>query len=190
MIPRTIVAAIDKTLRSHGFRATKAIWSRKAESFLDVVSLQMDKSLDSFAVNLGVLYPHAYTQCWGKMPPVVVDDIHCTARWRLRDGEPAVEWWNLDDGHAPMTVARALEEKSVPMMESLHSLGPLEGFLAGIQATRGSHPPESVYHAIVLADLGRMQEAKSVLAALSAKTSEPWRVRIAEVERRLETRRE
>jgi hypothetical protein len=76
------------------------------------------------------------------------------------------------------------------MMESLHLLGPLERFLAGIQVTNGSYPPESVYHAIVLADLGRMQVAKSMLAALSASTSEPWRAKITEVERRLEARPE
>jgi hypothetical protein len=188
MIPRSIVIAIDKTLRPHGFNAKKAIWNRKGASFTDVVSLQMDSSLEEFAVNVGVLYPRAYTECFGKTLPEVVNDIHCTVRWRLREGASAVEWWNLDDGHAPMTVARALEEQSLPTMDGLHALDSMERFLAAMQATRGSHLPEEVYRAIILADLGRLPEARSVLVALSAKTSDPWRVRIDEVERRLEAR--
>jgi hypothetical protein len=188
MIPQSIVTTIDTILRSHGFNAMKATWNRKAESFVDVVSLQMDNNSSEFAVNVGVLYPHAFTECFGKKPPAVADDIHCTARWRLREGEPAVEWWKIDDAHAPMVVARALEKKSVPMMDGLHSLGALERFLAEMQVTRGRSLPEEAYRAIVLADLGRMQEARPVLAALSSKTSGPWRVRIAEVEARLEAR--
>ena len=185
MIPRSIVATIDKRLRLLGFHAKKAIWNRRAGVFVDVVSLQMDRSLDSFAVNLGILYPHAYTQCFDKKPPAVVDDIHCTARWRLRDGAPVVEWWKLDDGNASTSVVRVLEEQTVSTMDGLHSLDSLERFLAGVAATRGGSPPEEVYRAIILADLGRMSEARSTLATLSAKASGPWRDRIAEVELRL-----
>jgi Domain of unknown function (DUF4304) len=163
MIPQSVVTSIDKTLRTHGFHVKKAIWNRKSRAFVDVVSLQMDNSLDEFAVNVGVLYPAAFIQCFGKKPPVMVDDIHCTAGWRLRAGEPTVEWWTLDDAQAPTVIARAIEEQSLPSIESLHSLDALERYLGENQRTRGSYAPESIYLATLLADLGRIQEAKSVL---------------------------
>lgn len=188
MISHSVVAAIDDRLRPHGFHVRKAIWNRKRDSFVDVVSLQMDISLSEFAVNVGVLYPHAYTLCFGKTIPAVVSDIHCTARWRLRESAPAVEWWSVGDLRALTGVARLLEEHTLPIMDGLHSLEMIERFLADHRAVGGSHPPEEVYRAIVLADLGRMPQARSVLAELSAKALDPWRARIAEVEHRLAAR--
>ena len=172
----TISRRLDALLVPLGFIRKRSTWNRRAGTFVDVI--EVSKGSEEMTVVAGVVYPDAYTACWGEELPAVFEQPLCTVGasiGELIDGQHL--YWRSADAGCFGDVARFTSVYVLPFLERMHSLGTMDEFLT---ATKG-YPPPVIYRAVIKLKLGDKAAACALLSNLHAKTSEAWKPRIAEI---------
>jgi hypothetical protein len=154
--------ALQARLRPAGFRRRRNTWNRRSGALVDVVNLQISKSLTRAWVNLGVADPDIYEDCWGRsIRGRFVLEYDCTVRERLGilvDGHD--RFWVLDDPAGTGDMLAVLESHGLPFLDRMHSNEAIE---AHLEAIRGTYPPNKMALAVVRWRLGRRSEACKML---------------------------
>jgi hypothetical protein len=186
MTTKSIVTRLDELLRPLGFTRHKALWNRKASSFVDVIDVQTSKAGDTITINAGVLQPEVHIKCWGTEPPAVIEVPSCTVRVRvgqLLDNKDL--WWRLNDDGFVDDVTNKITAHVLPFLERMHSFDSMEEFLTRAQVTRQKYPLPIIYLALLKNQQGDRTAACELLSELRRKTVGAWQSRISEVARRL-----
>jgi hypothetical protein len=168
-------------LKPAGFKRRRNAWRRDADGWVDIVNLQLSKSLDSLWVNLGVIEPDAYRYSWGKPLGSTFDEASCTVRIRLGELIDGLDHsWPAGDSDSAETIATLLRSLGLAWLERMHSLAAIERELQrefAAQKERG-YPPVAIALAAVQSKNGQVGAA---CATLSARLRFPlglWRDRI------------
>jgi hypothetical protein len=166
---KEITDALHPLLKSVGFKRVRSTWNRAADPFIDVVNVQIAKSLVGVWVNLGVADPRAYELIWRAPPPRQFSEADAIARARL--GELITgrdRWWELSDPGAGDEIANALESHGLPFFDGMHTYGAVERWLAN---EPGRYPPIKLGLAFAQHRQGKQQEACATLAMLGSPSS-------------------
>lgn len=119
--------AIHEVLKPAGFMRRRNAWRRDADGLVDIVNLQLSKSLDSVWVNLGVIEPDAYRYSWGRQLEATFDEASCTVRERLGVLIDGLDHsWPAGDPVSAETIAGQLRSVGLPWLEGMHSLGAIQ----------------------------------------------------------------
>jgi hypothetical protein len=160
---------IDAVLEPCGFERKKMTWSRRGGSTIDVVELQVNKTLDAMTINAGVLDPEVYALVWNKPVQPPFEQPACTVAVRigaLLDGLDT--WWPSNGAAAAAEVAEATRAVVVPFLERMRSREAMEQWLIDTRVLK-KHYPLPIMHLALLKHLtGRTQEACEILDALIA----------------------
>jgi len=178
----SVLRRLDAVLQPHGFHRHKQTWNRRADSLVDVVDLQVDKSRTMMTVNVGVLSPEVHRKAWLSELPGVVDEAYCTVRSRLgylvanRD-----MWWPIDAERSADEIADILRSQALRFLERLHSAGALERHLEGERAADSRYPPPAIYLALLKHQRGDQVGCQMLLQEVRARTGPTWRERVDQV---------
>ncbi|MEY2493792.1 MAG: hypothetical protein QOJ45_284 [Verrucomicrobiota bacterium] len=180
---KQFTSAIDSVLKSAGFRRSRSVWNRAVGEFVDVIDLQCSKSNDLVTMNLGVVYPKAYTACWGEPLPSYVVEPRATVRIRIGHllgvGD---QWWPRETMATNEAILTALTEHALPFFDRMHSLEAIERLLTDQSRSSSGYPPPSIYLAAIKHSLGDASGACELLTSLREATSGPWGTKIAHAE--------
>ena len=174
-----LVFRLDEMLSPRDFRRHKHTWNRQAEALVDVIDLEVSKSVDAAYVNVGVLDPEIYARCWLTEPPKFALEPNCTVRSRLGllMGDHDVSW-PLGEEAAGDEIAAAIQEFALPFLERIHASGALKRHLEASRAMTQRYPPPIIYCALLKHRRGEKAEAEQMLRGLRARTDGPWAARI------------
>jgi len=178
----SILRQLDETLRPHGFHRHKHTWNRKVAGLIDVVDIQVERSGGQVCVNVGVLDPDVYAQCWLERLSKVAYEPNCTVRsriGRLMDGRE--HWWPLEAPETAAEMAHAVTSYTLPFLERMHLPGALEEHLERSGAAQSRYPPPAIYLALLKHRRGDRDGCHSLLQDLCARTNPTWRERVEEV---------
>jgi hypothetical protein len=143
-------------------------WRRDADGFVDIVNLQLSKSLDSLWVNLGVIEPDAYRHSWGEPVGSTFDEAGCTVRSRLGVLIDGLDHsWPARDSASAETIAVLLRSVGLAWLEGMHSLAAIQLELErefAAQRERG-YPPVAIALAVVQSKNGQVGAACATLNA-------------------------
>jgi len=161
-------AALELVLKPAGFKRTRHTWVRRVDGFIDVVNVQLSKSLERLWVNLGVADPDAYERSWGKPMGRLVDEASCTVRARLGlllDNHD--HSWEVASGEGAADMADTLRAYGLPWLDRKHSLAAMEETLARefLASHQRGYPPVAIALAVVQWKQGRRQAACETLDA-------------------------
>ncbi len=181
---RALVKQLDELLLPLGFRRTKRVWNRASGLYVDVVELQVSKSRDSMTVNLGVLDPEIYRQCWNEDAPRNVQAPHCTVRARLGeliDGKDT--WWSIGCPE----IIHAITAYGLPFLDRMHEHSAMEEHLQATEVAGRRYPdPASViYLALLMNKRGDRAGACALIRQQLEKGRGAWQARFREIAERL-----
>lgn len=188
----TIQRALRPSLMEKGFRVRGRTFNRATEDGLtQVVNLQMGTSgppgttyipglrenlYGLFTINLGVYVPEVAKFHGGGEAESWVQDYHCCVRARLGDacGEEKDIWWHaraqedvIDDLH------RRLASSGIPFLERFSSRDKILAEWNGRGENVGTSNPPRIVLAIILAERGRQDDARKLLALQVLETKNP-----------------
>lgn len=179
------ISRIDIVLEQYQFRRIGASWDRVFGDFIDVIDLQVSKSLDMFTINMGVAEKSILDICWGLSNYVVVDEPSCTVRARLgslmfgRDS-----WWSLSDASSIEEVLHGIENVGISFLETNHSINQMIKSLE--DGSPGSHyPPEAIYLALLYDRKGDRDLARDMLRNLQTRITGEWHQKVSKILDRL-----
>lgn len=181
---KVVLKNLDELLLPLSFRRQKETWNRRSEPFVDVIDVQVSKAGDTITVNVGVLDPEIYSQCWGADPPGFVQEPQCTVRARLGqliNGRDV--WWSVGSPE----ISRAVAQYGVPFLERMHAPGAMEEFLGSSTGIKAKHPYPLpvIYLALLMNKGGDRPGACRLLGELEERALGAWRTRVREVAWRL-----
>lgn len=174
----TIAQRLDTLLVPLGFVRERSTWNRRTGAFIDVIEVSRSSISKTMTVNAGVVYPDAYTACWGEELPAIFEEPLCTVRaniGQLIDGEQL--WWRSADVGCFGDVAWFTSVHVLPFLERMHSLEAIDAVLT---ETRG-YPPPVIYRAVIKRQLGDKSAACALLSKLHSKSAGAWGPHIAEI---------
>jgi len=183
---RLVLSACQAVLQSHGFARKGSTWNRGSDPFVDVVNVQVAKSGDAVALNVGVFYPPAYVMCWGTEAPRFPKEENCIVRTRLHRAPDGGDWWQLAAGDAPQQVAAALAADAIAFLDRMHDLSNVERFLE--QETHGKRwptPTSLLYLAILQVERNDKKSGCATLERAVETMPGEWPTRFREVSSRL-----
>jgi Domain of unknown function (DUF4304) len=185
-------AKLRPTLKQCGFRARGRTFNRTtSDGLTEVVGIQMgsfdppgttyvpglrENRYGKFTVNLGVLVPEVAEQHGGGAPRSFVQEYHCCVRTRLALLGPERKdvWWEIrvEEALAEELLQR-LERDAIPFFKKFETRDAiLDQWLAAPKSVYALSPPRIVY-AIILAERGRKEAARALLAAQARETLNP-----------------
>jgi hypothetical protein len=177
-----LLRRLDETLSPRGFRRHKHTWNRRTEGLIDVIDVQLSKSLDGVWVNIGVMDPEIYARAWLTEAPTFAYDPECTVRSRLgRLMGKGDAFWSLGDPFAGDEMAVAIESEALPFLERLHEPLALERHLESSPQIRQPYPPPIIYLALLKHRCGEVAEARRLLLELRSRTNDTWSERVESV---------
>lgn len=186
MSTRSAIKRLDELLGPLGFLRRKTTWNRTTGAFVDVIHIQVSKGKDAVTVNIGVLEPRVYSQCWGSEPPAFVDEALCTVRARIGQlMEDHDVWWPLSDDQTDERIAESIVTHGLPFVEHMHTREAMEKFLVKTGAARQKYPPPVIYLALLKAERGDKRGACAVLDELRTRVLGAWQDRITHVAERV-----
>jgi hypothetical protein len=172
---------MHEVLKPAGFMRRRNAWRRDADGLVDIVNLQLSKSLDSVWMNLGVIEPEAYRYSWGKQLQATFDEASCTVRERLGVLIDGLDHsWPAGDPASAETIAVQLRSVGLPWLEGMHSLDAIQQELERVfdaHQQRG-YPPEAIALAVVQAKNGQDDAACATLDARRRSPSGLWQDRL------------
>jgi len=171
--------AIDDVLRPIGFKKKRHVWNRNHENYIDVVDMQIAKSGDGLAINIGVFEREIYTECWQERGPEFVDEASCIVRTRLGqliDGKD--RWWKLGDPDGLREVKKALGEFGLEFVERMHSARGMELFLDESGVRKSYYPLPAIYLAIIILKSGNRSDGCQLLQELKGRNTGDWQRRV------------
>jgi hypothetical protein len=155
-----------------------------AGSLIDVIDVQVSKAGDRLTVNVGVLDPSIYRQCWASDVPSFAEEPQCTVRARLGQlMQDKGAWWPIERAD----VLDAVAVHASAFWERMHTPGTMEDFLAASSTVKARYPypPPVIYLALLINKRGDRASACALLEDLRQKTLGAWRTRVREVAERL-----
>lgn len=179
-----VQAALRPLLKSHGFKVRGRSFNAPTQDGLtEVVSIQMGGSDPPgttyipnhrenlhglFTVNLGVYVPEVARHQSGGEAKSWIQDYHCCVRARLGEaaGERRDIWWHARAEEAVITsIQRLLEEVGLPFLARHSTRDKILTEWQDRTQPLGAIGPPRIVMAIILAERGQTQEARSLLAA-------------------------
>jgi hypothetical protein len=174
MLEKMIVSKIDNLLDKYQFRKIGAVWNRESADFIDAIDLQVGKSGDTFAINVGVAEKTVLTSCWGWHSSEVVEEASCTVRVRLGELMSGRDvWWSFADEVSIDEVLSGIENAAIPFLQINHSIDRMIDTLEGKSSAR-SYPPEAIYLALLHHRRGDSDRSLNMLRTLQAKLTGGW----------------
>jgi hypothetical protein len=184
---------VDQVLRSIGFKAKGRVYNRRtAEDIVHVVQVRMTRSdppgtpeipgfredlYGTFSVNLGIYVPEVGRH-WMHWQPVrpFPGEVDCCIRLDLTEVGPEATpgLWkiNADRGTYESIVMR-LKRDAVPFFAHYSTRAPFLAPAFTESADYGTGGPPRVIAAIILAEMGRREEALRLLHDQSRRVSKP-----------------
>jgi hypothetical protein len=146
---KQLISQTRDVLRKYQFHGNEPLWNRDYAEFVDVIELQISKSKDMFAINVGVADKFVMHACWGLDIAGMVDEPSCTVRARLGEllyGRDV--WWSLSDCKAIEEVLRGIHDVAIPFLQFNHHIDHMIEYLEKDPATR-RYPPGIIYLALL-----------------------------------------
>jgi hypothetical protein len=187
-----IQRSLRQSLKAEGFKVRGRTFNRITEDGLtQVISIQMGASDPPgttyisglrenlhglFSVNLGVYVPEVAKHRGGGEAKSWVHEYHCCVRARLGEasGEEHDIWWHARDEDAVIDDVRyRLEHVGVPFLNRYSSRENLLAEWQGRSENMGASAPPRIVIAIILAEQGRKDEARALLAQQVLETRNP-----------------
>jgi len=189
MTKRAVVRQFDHLLKPRSFLRQKDVWNRRVQSIVDVIDIQISKVDDSATVNAGVLDREVYTIAWGREPPELIEQPHCTIGVRigaLRD-DRLDKWWRLGDDNSVADLVGNVEAHVLPFLEYMHTREAMKQWLIETEVTRKRYPLPIISLAILECLSGDFAQGCKLLAEIQARSRSAggWGTRAAEVAERL-----
>lgn len=184
MSRKELTAFLDQALRPLGFHRHKGTWNRRLATFVDVISLQKDKSNDLITVNIGVAHRDVFKQCWATELPAIVTEVDCTARARigqLIDNRDV--WWPLEAPATAEEIRAAIVAYAMPFLEEMRSLEAMEKHLTAL--SKLPYPLPAILLSIVKSELGDRAGSCAVVIDTYRRSNASWRTRIRDVAERI-----
>jgi hypothetical protein len=158
--------SIHGVLKPAGFKRRGNAWRRDVGGFVDLVNLQLSKSLDRLWVNLGVIEPDSFRRCWEAPVGATYDEASCTVRSRLGvliDGLDRS--WPAGDPDSAAAIADRLESVGLAWLDGMHALAAIQVQLEhefAAELGRG-YPPVAIALAVIQAKNGQADAACATL---------------------------
>ena len=187
-----IQRALRPVLRAEGFKVRGRTLNRVTEDGLtQVISIQMGPSDPPgttyipglrenlhglFTVNLGVYVPEVARHHVGAEAKSWVQEYHCCVRSRLGEtsGEEHDIWWHARAEDAVIDdVRRRLEHAGLPFLNRYSSREKILAEWQDRSENMGASSPPRIVMAIILAEIGRKDEARALLAQQVTETRNP-----------------
>jgi hypothetical protein len=183
---RLILSACQGVLQPHGFARKGSTWNRKSDPLVDVVNVQVAKSDDAIALNVGVFYPPVFAMSWGTEPPRFPKEENCIVRTRLHRAPDGGDWWQLAASDAPGQVANALTTDAMAFFDRMHDLSNVEHFLEQeIHGKRWPTPTSVLYLGVLQVERSDKRSGCAILEQAVATMPGEWPIRFREVSSRL-----
>ena len=185
-----IQAALRPVLKREGYQGRGRTFNRTTlDGLAQVVNFQMgsfdppgttyipglrENMYGKFAVNLGVYVPEVAVYQGGREAQSFFREYDCCIRTRLGTIEPEKDfWWVVRADHEVISdVKEQLIRQGLPFLERFNSRDRILQELRGLTENIFLSPPRIVC-AIILAERGDMNEARTLLQAQSCETRNP-----------------
>lgn len=187
-----IQSALRPVLNAEGFKVRGRTFNRLTEDGLtQVISIQMGASNPPgtnyipglrenlhglFTVNLGVYVPEVAKHRGGGEAKSWVQEYDCCVRARLGEasGEEHDVWWHARAEEAVIDdVRRRLEQAGLPFLNRYSSRERILAEWQDRSERLGAGGPPRIVMAIILAEHGRKDEARALLARQALETRNP-----------------
>ncbi len=187
-----IQSTLRPVLKAQGFKGRGRTFNRVTEDHLtQVISIQMGASDPPgisyipglrenlhglFTVNLGVYVPEVARHHSGGEAKSWVQEYHCCVRARLGEasGEVRDFWWHARAEDAVIEdVRRRLEQAGLPFLNRYATREKILAEWQGRFENMGAGGPPRIVMAIILAERGRKDEARALLAQQVLETRNP-----------------
>jgi hypothetical protein len=181
-----VAKALHGLLGPLGFDRSKATWSRRHGSLVELIELQIDKSGALMSVNAAVVDLDVHATIWGTEPIAAIQEASGTARATLSElSRGQCAFWDLHQELDVTAVAAAVSDHVLPFLARLDSREALAQWLSDAKAMDSRYPLDVLHWAVLQHLLGRRHAACDMLAALRAKKIGAWVQRTADVSQRL-----
>ncbi|MEW6684563.1 MAG: DUF4304 domain-containing protein [Nitrospirota bacterium] len=187
-----IQSTLRPVLKAQGFKVRGRTFNRVTEDGLtQVISIQMGASDPPgttyipglrenlhglFTVNLGVYVPEVARHHGGGEAKSWVQEYHCCVRARLGEasGEERDIWWHARAEDAVFEdVRRRLEQAGLPFLNRYSTRQKILAEWQDRSENMGAGGPPRIVMAIILAERGRKDEARALLAQQVLETRNP-----------------
>lgn len=185
-------ARLRPTLKEWGFRARGRAFNRATpDELTEVIQLQMgsfdppgttyipglrENRYGMFTINLGVFVPEVAEQYGGGASKSFIQEYHCCVRTRLPliGPEHRDVWWGVENTDAlSQEILQRFTRDALPFFKRFEARDAiLHEWLAVAKSPFAITPPRIVC-AIILAQRGRNEEARALLAAQAHETLNP-----------------
>src|SRR5215475_1104533 len=172
MTKRAIVRQLDQVLKPRSFSRQKDVWNRRVQSIVDVIDIQISKVDDSATVNAGVLDREVYTIAWGREPPGLIEQPHCTIGVRIGalHDDRLDKWWRLSDDNSVADLVGNVEAHVLPFLEYMHTREAMKQWLIETEVTRKRYPLPIISLAILECLSGDFAQGCKLLAEIQARS--------------------
>jgi hypothetical protein len=185
-------AKLQPTLKDYGFRARDRTFNRTTSDRLtQVVNLQMgrfdppgtsyvpglrENLYGKFTVNLGIFVPEVAMQVGRAPPKLFIQEYHCCVRARLgRLGpERRDDWWEIEDQESRAEdLLQRLRRDALPFFKEFETRDAILSQWLVVPKAQYAATPSRIVCAIILAERGRNEDARVLLAAQARETANP-----------------
>jgi hypothetical protein len=188
----SIQQGVRPLLKAAGFRVSGRTFNRlTSDGLTEVIRFQMgsfdppattyipglrENLYGRFTVNLGVYVPEVARHHGGGEAGKVVQDYHCCVRARLGELGPENSdlWWLLSPTDALKDeICDRLARHALPFMARFESRDAILREWAAVEKHPFAGSPPRIVKAIILAERGLAQEARTLLGAQAQETHNP-----------------
>jgi len=167
-----IISNIDRALIQYTFNRKGGLWNRICDNFIDSIHVQMSKSKDTFAINLGVADKFVLRTCWGADGSSMVDEPLCTVRIRLGEllyGRDV--WWPLSDDSCIDEITMGITHAAIPFFQCNHCTNRMIETLEN-QIGGNDRAPQIIYIALLHYKNGNTDICRTILS--NVKLNDAW----------------
>jgi hypothetical protein len=182
-------AELRPVLKEYGFRARGRIFNRTtSDGLTQVVNLQMgrfdppgttylpglrENLYGKFTVNLGVFVPEVMKQVGAAPPKSLIQEYHCCVRARLGQLGPERKdvWWDIEAREAGVVdLLQRLRRDAFPFFKEFETRDAILNQWLTAPKAQYAGKPSRIVCAIILAERGRNEDARVLLAAQAKET--------------------
>lgn len=187
-----VQAKLRPVLKDWGFRASGRTFNRAtSDGLTEVVKIQMgsfdppgtthvpglrENRYGKFTVNLGVFVPEVADQHGDGTPKSFVQEYHCCVRTRLAllGPERRDVWWDVRaDEPLAEDLLQRFGRDAIPFFKEFETRDAILNQWLGVSKAPYAFAPPRIVCAIILAQRGRNEDARVLLAAQAKETLNP-----------------